>query len=116
MYRVTNNEVELTRGDSLYCQVGVVMDGDPYTPEVGDTIRFYLKRDIMTPSRSEYVDRKPLITKTVPTDTMILHLEPSDTKELPFGNYVYDMEITFANGDVDTFINNAKFVIAREVG
>lgn len=51
----------------------------------------------------------------IPTSTMILHLDPEDTKDLGFGEYVYDVELTFANGDVDTFINNAKFILAPEV-
>jgi hypothetical protein len=46
---------------------------------------------------------------------MILHLEPDDTKGLGFGEYVYDVELTFANGDVDTFINNARFSLVPEV-
>ena len=47
---------------------------------------------------------------------MTLDIIPNDTKRLPFGDYVYDVEITFGNtGRVYTFINNAKFKLAPEV-
>ena len=45
-----------------------------------------------------------LINKVIPNDTLELHLEPEDTKKYNFGDYVYDIQITFANGDVYTFI------------
>jgi hypothetical protein len=46
---------------------------------------------------------------------MILELDPEDTKPLPFGSYTYDIEITFANGIVDTFICEARFILTPEV-
>lgn len=107
MFEIKGNNIRLTRGDSLYVQISLMKDGETYTPEEGDVIRFAMKK--------HYLDSEALVTKTVPTDTMILHLEPSDTKELDFGKYVYDLEITFADGDVDTFINEAEFTIGPEV-
>ena len=65
---------------------------------------------------SEYKDPVPLIEKDIPISTMILNLEPEDTKPFGFGEYVYDIELTFANGLVDTFINNETFILAPEVG
>ena len=46
---------------------------------------------------------------------MTLTLQPSDTKNLPFGNYVYDIELTTADGFVDTFIGPATFTLTGEV-
>ena len=46
---------------------------------------------------------------------MVLRINPADTKALGFGEYTYDIEITFANGDVDTFIHEARFILAPEV-
>lgn len=42
---------------------------------------------------------------------MILELEPSDTKTFDFGTYVYDIQITFSDGTVDTFITEASLKI-----
>ena len=116
MHVIQSNKISLTRGDTLNCQVGIILDESPYSPTSGDVVKFYLKRSMMNPSKTAYADSKPLIEKTIPNDTMILHLNPADTKSLPFGDYVYDCEITFANGDKDTFINNASFVLLPEVG
>lgn len=115
MQKVTDTKIELTRGDTFKAQVVMVKYGEEYTPQDGDTIRFALKRPNMDGMRSEYSDENPLIEKVIPNDTLILRLEPSDTKPLGFGEYVYDIEITFADGDVDTFINNAQFVLVPEV-
>ena len=49
-------------------------------------------------------DQDCLILKEIPTDTMVLELEPSDTKSLSFGTYVYDIELTTATGSVSTVI------------
>lgn len=90
MYVIDGTNIKLTRGDSFYCEISMKnSSGEPYEPQAGDVVRFYLKRDLLNPPKSEYIDRNPLISKAVPTDTMILHLEPDDTKELGFGEYVY---------------------------
>lgn len=107
-YTVNNKtkKITLIRGDTLKMQVEILANGKVYTPTQGDKVRFALKQSVSS--------HKVLIHKDIPIDTMILHLEPKDTKKLAFGNYVYDIEITFANGDVDTFIKGT-FVIEAEV-
>ena len=107
MYKIDGTTITLTRGDSFYCQLSLTRGGKTYTPDPSDTIRFALKKD--------YFDTEALITKTIPNDTLVLSLLPADTKTLAFGTYVYDIEITFADGDVDTFINEAIFTLAPEV-
>ena len=108
MYKIDGTTITLTRGDSFYVQVVMKNeDKTDYTPQPGDSVRFALKK--------RYQDAEPLILKQIPTDTLILHLIPEDTKELPFGKYVYDIELTKANGDVDTFIYESIFEIAKEV-
>ena len=69
----------------------------------------------MNPTKTAYTDKTPLIEKDVPISTMILRLNPEDTKSLPFGDYVYDLELTTAAGDVDTFIASESFVLTPEV-
>ena len=91
-----DNNIELIRGDTLKLIVEIKANKQKYTPKEGDSLRFALK--------TSYTSPKVLILKPIPIETCILHLEPNDTKKLNFGKYVYDIEITFANGDVDTFI------------
>ena len=96
-------------------QVGIIKDGAAYTPASGDSIRFALKHADMTPNKNSFKDASPVLIKTIPISTMQLKLKPEDTKKLKFGQYVYDIEITFANGDVDTFIPAASFELLPEV-
>ena len=102
----TNKKITLTRGDTLKMQVNVYIGDEQYTPTSNDSVRFAMKQS--------YTSNRVLIRKTIPTDTMILHLVPNDTKKLAFGKYVYDIEITFENGDVDTFIKG-EFEITPEI-
>ena len=110
------NEIRMTRGDTLLVAVTMTRDGAPYTPVSGDSVRFAVKHTKMTSGGKEYADVDPLILKTIPVATMILELEPEDTKSFPFGEYVYDIEITFGDtGRVDTFITNSPFILTPEV-
>ena len=60
-------------------------------------------------------DEEPVIVKDIPIDTMILTLDEEDTKDLPFGNYIYDLELRKANGDVATFVTKSTFILEEEV-
>lgn len=97
-YLVNNNtkKITLVRGDTLKIKVDIYINNELYTPSSEDSIRFAMKQT--------YQSGKVLIRKEIPYDTLILHLEPQETKKFGFGRYVYDIQITFANGDVDTFI------------
>ena len=115
MYTINKTTITLTRGDTFFAEVQIKRDNEPYTPEVGDRVRFALKHSRLNPDGTDYRETDPLILKEIPIDTMILRLDPEDTKPLGFGRYVYDIEITFANGIVDTFIDNARFELTPEV-
>ena len=109
MLAINVTTITLTRGDSLkvVCQP-VNADGTDYVAEQGDSVRFALKRN--------YCDSVVLIEKQIPTDSYLLQLEPSDTENLRFGSYVYDVQLTHAvTGDVDTYIAEGTFVLAKEV-
>lgn len=108
MQNVIQNNIYLTRGDTGKFEV-VMEDstGTKYMPQEGDVVRFMMKKN--------YSQEAVIIEKEIPNDTLMLELEPEDTKELPFGIYVYDIELTYANGDVDTFIKG-RLVIGEEVG
>ena len=109
------NEIKLTRGDTLRVSVSITKGKEPYTPQDGEVVRFALKPPTLNAKKSEYIQPDPLILKTIPNDTMLLVLEPNDTKQLGFGEYEYDIEITLLDGTVDTFITATKFTLTREV-
>ena len=107
-FKVRKNTIFLTRGDTFKAHLTInYPDGSVYTPKEGDSIRFALKENIE--------DEECLILRDIPIDTMLLVLYPEDTKELEFGTYVYDVQLTKVNGDVDTFITASKFKITAEV-
>ena len=113
--KITDNKITMTRGDTLRAAVSMTRGGEPYTPVNGDAVRFAMKNKRMTTGGKEYYDTEPLILKPIPIDTMVLELEPEDTKEFGFGEYVYDIQITFADGTVDTFITTSPFILTPEV-
>lgn len=112
---ISGTSISLTRGDTLKVKIDILKDNEPYTPVVGDSVRFALKHPTMNSKKTAYKDTEPLIIKNIPIQTMILKLDPEDTKELDFDTYVYDIQITFEDGTVDTFITEAKFIITPEV-
>ena len=117
-YIIEGTKIFLTRGDTFQAEITIYQNDsetEVYTPEVGDKVRFALKRDKMTSGDREFVDKQPLILKNIPIDTMILELEPEDTKGLDFGTYAYDIELESASGLVSTFIADATLVLTREV-
>lgn len=107
--KISGTTIKMTRGDTLRVQIGLTdQDGNDYEPHEGDKIRFAMK--------ASYSDPEPILIKDVSLDTLELVLNPEDTKDLPQpSSYVYDMELTYANGDVDTFIDKAKLMITEEV-
>ena len=105
---VSGTSIELTRGDTFKRTLVLTdAEGNPFTPTNNDVIRFALKRKVK--------DEVVLINKIIPNDTLHLKIDPEDTKNLPFGDYVYDIQLTYPNGDVDTFITVSKFKITEEV-
>lgn len=111
---IAKNRITMTRGDSLCVPVSVVIDGAEYAPQAGDAVRFALKRSALNGAGTEYADREPLIRKAIPVETMLLELTPGDTKNLGFGRYDYDVEITLAGGQTLTFISST-LTLLKEV-
>ena len=93
-YSVSGTMITLTRGDTFSALITITdLNDNQYIPMNGDRIRFAMKND--------YNDETPL--------------NPEDTKHLPFGKYVYDIELTKATGEVDTFITKAILKLTEEV-
>ena len=107
--KISGTTISLTRGDTLRLTVDVFNpDGTAYEPIDGDSIRFALKKT--------YRDSEPLIYKDISTIDRILYISPEETKALRQpSDYVYDIQMTHANGDIDTFTANAKLHITEEV-
>lgn len=110
MVSIDGNKITLTRGDTLKFKLNLTDDnGDEYTRESGDTVKFGVKAD--------YGATTPfLIEKTINSNqALVVHITPNDTKNLEYGTYVWDCQITFADGSVNTFITKGKFKVTEEV-
>ena len=112
MVAVSGTTITITKGDTGIITVSIMnADGSQYVPQSGDTIRFAMKKN--------YSDAETLILKNIPLETMELRLDPEDTKDLDAGpqkgKYKYDIELTRADGQIDTFIPRADFIILEEV-
>lgn len=107
MVSVVNNTITLVRGDTVEIPVTIMTrDGEKYIPSEGDVVRFALK--------DGYGDDVPvLIHKVLPNDSLILRLESCETKEIMARKkpYVYDVELTTANGYVDTVVRGIVNVL-----
>lgn len=94
----------ITRGDTASFGITIKdASGTEYTPQTGDIVTFTVKKS----TKKE----EALIQKT----GVSIALEHDDTAELKYGTYVYDVQLEYANGDIDTFIGPADFVITEEV-
>lgn len=113
-----DNSVELVRGNYFAATVTVLQKGTttPYEFAQGDKLVFALKSNKMALGETSYVEEEPLLIKEIPTDTLLLELQPEDTKALPFGKYEYEISLIPANGKDDTFIEATEFMIKKRVG
>lgn len=111
MLIIDGNTIRLTRGDTAYIEVPInrLVDGEyePYTMQDGDKLILTIKDKNGLDSES-YLVRKEISGNT-------FHILPEDTKHLPFGKYVYDIELDTASGDVFTVVTISTFVVEKEV-
>ena len=111
MVVINGTTITMVRGDTARITISVNdADGQPYVPVEGDVIRFAAKK--------KYTDADVVIYKLIDTGAMLLVIEPDDTEGLMMGGtkgrYVYDIEITMADGTVDTFVRG-DLVLLEEV-
>lgn len=103
-----DNTIRITRGDTLNITVTLTdNDGYIYTPSENDTVLFTVKKSA--------VASDILIQKTIDITTLELELVESDTRDLAFGEYKYEVEVVTEHGDHYTVIKNAPFIVTEEL-
>lgn len=106
MFTVQNNNISLIRGDSGAFAISITdTNGNAVELTEGDALTFTLRR---TPRSPTIVLQKTITGRT-------LTINPSDTQDMPFGSYVYDVELKRADGYTDTIIPPHEFLILEEV-
>lgn len=106
MFQAQNNNIVIIRGDSAAFSIGVFdTDGNAVALTDGDVLTFTLRRTPRSPTI--------VLQKTITDGTLTIN--PSDTQDMPFGSYVYDVELKRADGYVDTVIPPHEFLLLEEV-
>lgn len=105
-YKIRRNRIQLVRGDTFRAKLTLKdKAGNVYIPTADDEVLFTVKRNAST--------QQILIQKRVENSEVVL--EPSDTENLDFGSYVYDVQVVLANGNKDTVIQANIFEVLPEV-
>ena len=104
MVKLDGNKIHMTRGDSL--EIGVMIDG--YVPVSGDKVTFRLKDRALTGG--------VLFEKSISPTTMMLKIDPDDTKNLEPQIYRYEIELVKSGGFTSTIIEWEVFELGKEIG
>lgn len=99
MQEILGNAIKLTKGDTLKMTIELTKDGEAYTPVQGDALRFALSKGFV----GEF-GYKLITTKEISTEDMTVTLTAEETDALPCRTYNYDIQLTHADGSVDTVI------------
>ena len=104
--------IELIRGDSLSLKFKRLdANGEPITTQA-DKVFFTIKKNT---DAEDFILQKTIEDMTFDNDgTYHIEILPSDTEELTYGNYVYDLEVCVGS-DYKKTISIGDFVIKEEV-
>lgn len=123
MVTVKNNDIVMTRGDSLNVKVAIVKNKSASgmkgkLPDSRELIpagslelancEIWFAMSRFFPGQVKY---KLLLKREIPTSTLGLCLTPEDTKDIPIGIYNYDIKLithpenSYDEDKIDTFIS-----------
>ena len=114
-----NQNIILTRGDTMTLTVGLSHEVppvppateptiEPYTPESGDVIRFAVSQGYKGATGYEFK-----WSTEIPHDTLTFTMPATETAKLSYQTYNYDVEITHDDNTVDTFISGHLTIIGE---
>ena len=107
MFRIENNEIELTRGDTAIIDFKL-LDIDGNLVDLSD----FEGELVFTVKSGVYTNKKSISKEIVDG---VLYLEPGDTEDLSYGKYVYDVQLKLPNGHTGTVIPPHTLKILSEV-
>lgn len=105
MFKINNKTIQITRGDTGLFTLSITSGGESYDYS-SDQVLFTVKRNTNT---NEIIFQKNVGYGQVVT------ILPEDTASLPYGTYVYDVQVTTEQGIVNTVITPSPFIVEREV-
>ena len=108
--KVRGSNLSMTRGDSESITVKCFQSGTPVPFENGDTVTFTVREDVESP-----IALQKTVTTFDENGWAVIALLPGDTEDMDFGSYVYDIQLTRADGTVTTLITISNFELTEEV-
>ena len=103
--KIRGKNISMTRGDS---ETITVTCSEPFSP--GDTVYLTLRAD----AESAIVLQK-VVTAFGDGGEAVIVIDHADTEGLDFEEYLYDIQVTRADGTVTTLVTPASFTIEEEV-
>lgn len=106
MYTVDNNNITLTRGDSVFINFELFDgEGKVVTPSPTDKLVFTVRKDYKKdPTDVVYTFQKEIVNGS-------FKIDPKDTYNLNYGKYVWDIEYIYSDGaDVATVLNGELYL------
>ena len=108
---VEGTNISMIKGDTEVIEVSCRdIEGNPVPFENGDKVYLTVKTSTNTAEK---------ILQKVVTDFIdgiaCIEIQPKDTKELLCRAYVYDIQLTRADGSVKTIIPPSSFIVRGEV-
>lgn len=101
--KISGTDIYMTRGDTE----GIIVNITGYTPQAGDVVEFTVRRKI---GNAPVIYKKAEFAET----QAVVRIEPEDTERLRFGDYIYDVQLTYG-GTVKTVVTPSKFTLGEEV-
>lgn len=104
----TTQNIALTRGDYAALVFCAYEEDEEtlYELNEGDTVQLQIGKKYGTPLKT--YTRVKEDSETTTADDYTIEIEPESTKDMKFGDYVYDVSIITADGYVCTYIGADK--------
>lgn len=114
LLNVYGRTIRITKGDTAYISLEIkIQNRDVYKLSGSDKVYFTVKR---SPYDDDFLFQKILDSNSyVDDEKLFIHIEPSDTKNLCYGKYLFDVQLVVDESDVYTVIPPSLFEIMPEV-
>lgn len=108
---INGTKLSMIRGDTESITISIKdTEGELIPLVIGDTVYFTMKKNMNNETK---VIQKVITSFT--DGSAIIDLLHDDTKNISFGEYYYDVQVTYENGTVRTVLGPDTFTILGEV-
>lgn len=101
---IQQTELQFVQKDTWEFDINITDGSESYQLQEGDNVWFAMKKNLSDQQCVLHIEQPSTHFKILPSQT-----------DLAPGRYVFDMGITFANGDVITIIAKSKLTVYEKV-